>query len=545
MEVIHTMDYLFLAIDYREPLWLSIALVMGLAAKMVSLPPLVGFLLAGFILGAMGAESGAFLQHVADLGITLLLFSIGLKLNVRSLLRPEIWAVSLIHMLLIVMALAGIFLLIGRLGIPMIKDLNLQSAVLVAFALSFSSTVFAVKTLEDRGASISRYGRIAIGVLIMQDIAAVVFMAASAGKLPSLLALSLLLLIPLRRPMLALLQRAGHGEVLILMGFVFALGGAALFEMVGLKGDLGALVLGVMLSGHARSSELARSLLGFKELFLIGFFLSIGLTGIPTLQNLGIAVLLFLFIPMKSALFFSLFSRFRLTARTSTYSAFTLANYSEFGLIVGALAVGAGYIPPEWLVTIALALSISFIAAAPINANAGRLYERFRDKLHIYQHPERLPEDAAVDIGDAVVMVFGMGRVGSVVYDQMTQNMDGKVIGVDFNTATVDWQQQLGRNAVLGDATNPDFWSGVCGAQEQLMYVLFTMPNHDQQIRAAKLLRQQGFTGKIAATAKYADEIEELRQHGVNAAFNLYAEAGAGFASHVQTEFSLTKEDAG
>ena len=538
------MDYLFLAIDYREPLWLSIALVMGLAARMISLPPLVGFLLAGFILGAMGAEGGEFLQHVADLGITLLLFSIGLKLNVRSLLRPEIWAVSLIHMLLIVLFLTGVFLLIAKLGIPMIQDLDLQSAVLVAFALSFSSTVFAVKTLEDRGAAISRYGRIAIGVLIMQDIAAVVFMAISAGKLPSLLALSLFLLIPLRRPMLALLQRAGHGEVLILMGFVFALGGASLFEMVGLKGDLGALVLGVVLSGHARSNELARSLLGFKELFLIGFFLSIGLTGIPTLQNLGMALLLVLFIPLKSALFFRLFAKFRLTARTSTYSAFTLANSSEFGLIVSALAVGGGWISPDWLVTIALALSLSFIIAAPLNSNAGRLYERFRGKLHEYQVPQRLPEDEAIDIGDASMMIFGMGRVGTVVYEQFQQNMPGKVIGVDFNDTTINAQQEAGRHAVLGDATNPDFWSGMCGAENQLKYVLFTMPNHDQQLRAAKLLRRQGFKGRIAATAKYADEIEDLQENGVDAAFNLYAEAGAGFASHVQTEFSLPEDKA-
>ena len=538
------MDYLFLAIDYREPLWLSIALVMGLAAKMINLPPLVGFLLAGFILGAMGAESGAFLQHVADLGITLLLFSIGLKLNVRGLLRPEIWAVSLIHMLLIVIVLEGLLLAIGALGMPMIRDLDPQSAVLVAFALSFSSTVFAVKTLEDRGAAISRYGRIAIGVLIMQDIAAVIFMAASAGKLPSLYALGLFLLIPLRRPMLFLLQRAGHGEVLILMGFVFALGGASLFEVVGLKGDLGALVLGIMLSGHVRSNELARSLLGFKELFLIGFFLSIGLTGIPNVHNLWVALLLAIFIPLKSALFYRLFTRFRLTARTSTYATLTLSNYSEFGLIVGAIAVGAGWIPSDWLVTIALALSISFILAAPLNASAGRLYDRYRDSLHKYQRDERLPEDAPVDIGNASMMIFGMGRVGTVVYEQMQQNMPGKVIGVDFSVATVGWQQQAGRNTVLGDATNPDFWSAMCGAENQFQYVLFTMPNHEQQIRAARLLRKKGYKGKIAATAKYADEIEELQENGVDAAFNLYAEAGAGFASHVQTEFSLPDDKA-
>ncbi len=186
------------------------------------------------------------------------------------------------HMALVVVLLTGLLLLFGLMGMVLFSGMDLAVAALMAFALSFSSTVFAVKTLEDKGAVASRYGQIAIGVLIMQDIVAVVFLAVSAGKLPSIWALGVLLLVPLRKPLQSLLSRAGHGELLILMGFVFALGGAALFEMVNLKGDLGALVVGVLLGGHPRSSELARALFGFKELFLIGFFLSSGLTGLPT-----------------------------------------------------------------------------------------------------------------------------------------------------------------------------------------------------------------------------------------------------------------------
>ena len=297
------MDALFLAIDYREPLWLAIALVLGLMVRAVGLPPMIGFLFAGFLLNAMGAEDGAFLRHVADLGVTLLLFTIGLKLSVGSLLRPEIWGVAVTHMLLVILLTTGILLLFGLTALAMFDELSLVNAALLAFALSFSSTVFAVKTLEDKGATGSRYGRIAIGVLIMQDIAAVIFLAASTGKLPSVWALSLLLLIPARKPMQSLLDRVGHGELLVLIGFVYALGGAALFEMVNLKGDLGALVLGVLLGSHHRSSELARALFGFKELFLIGFFLSIGLTGLPTMEMALAALLILLLIPLKSFLF--------------------------------------------------------------------------------------------------------------------------------------------------------------------------------------------------------------------------------------------------
>ena len=111
----------------------------------------------------------------------------------------------------------------------------------------------------------------AIGILIVQDIAAVIFLAASSGKLPSPWAIALLGLLLLRKPILALLNKSGHGELQILVGFVLALGGAQLFEIFNLKGDLGALFVGALIAGHTRSDELAKTLLGFKELFLQKF----------------------------------------------------------------------------------------------------------------------------------------------------------------------------------------------------------------------------------------------------------------------------------
>ena len=296
------MDIL-LSIDPRDPLWIAIAFACGFLVTLVGLPPLVGFLAAGFALGAMGAETTPLLSELADLGVTLLLFTIGLKLRVGSLLKPEIWGVATLHMAVTVAVFGAILLALGATGIALFAELNMTTAIIIAFALSFSSTVFAVKALEAAGETGSRFGRIAIGVLIVQDIAAVVFLAASSGKLPSPWAIALLGLLFLRKPLLALLRKSGHGELLILIGFVLALGGAQLFEAFSLKGDLGALFVGALLAGDSRSEELAKTLLGFKELFLVAFFLSIGLAGLPNTEVMLASVILLSLVHSKPCCF--------------------------------------------------------------------------------------------------------------------------------------------------------------------------------------------------------------------------------------------------
>ncbi len=532
------MESLLLTIDYHDPLMLGIAFIAGFAFSRIGLPPLVGFLAAGFAFGAMGAENTPLLSELADLGITLLLFTIGLKLRVSSLLKAEIWGVASLHMLITVIVFSAILLGLGAIGMSLFTQLDLQTAAIVAFALSFSSTVFAVKTLEAAGQFGARCGRIAIGVLIIQDIAAVVFLAASSGKLPSLWAFSLLGLLLLRKPILALLKKSGHGELQILIGFVLALGGAQLFEIFNLKGDLGALFIGALIAGHPRSDELAKTLLGFKELFLVAFFLSIGLAGLPTGEIFITAVVLLLLVPLKVALFFWLFTRFRLMATTANRTSLVLANYSEFGLIVAAIAVSVGWLPTEWMLVDAVALSLSFVFASVISINTNQIFNMLQNFLKSFENPQRLAEDEAIDVGEARMIIFGMGRVGTGVYDAMNKLMPGAVLGVDFDTVVIEEHKKFGRNVITGNATNPEFWDRV-NMSHKVEYALLVMPDHSAQVATIKQTRKHGFKGKIAASAKYPDELEKLQELGVEAAFNIYAEAGTGFASLTSSKFGL------
>ncbi len=522
-----------MSVLYPDLVAIGTAFLCGLAVRAVGLPPLVGYLVAGFALHAAGARMTPVLREFAEIGVTLLLFTIGLKLQLRKLLMPQIWGTATLHMLLVVIIGSGFLILLGLFGIGRFVGIGLDVIALIAFALSFSSTVFAVKVLEDKGESASLYARIAIGILIVQDIAAVAFLAISTGKIPSIWALALLLLIPLRPLLQRLLEASGRGELQILFGLSLALGGAWGFEQLGIKGDLGALILGVLLASHERSSDLARQLMGFKDLFLVGFFLKIGLSAPLTLDDVLLGLLLLLLIPVKSLLYFGLLLAFRLRARTAFLTTASLANFSEFGLIVMAIGVQQALIEANWLITMAIALSLSFIVAAPLNALAYNTYPRLHGWLHRFESKRHIPEEADIAPGDARTIVFGMGRVGTGAYDTLCEKLGDPVLGVDVDDPVVRAHRAAGRNVIRGSATDPDFWDRIRLDRARVDLILLTMPNADENRFAAAQLRNTGYTGHIAATAKYDEEIDLLRQAGADAVFNLYAEAGSGFADSV------------
>ncbi len=529
-----------------SPLTIGVAFLLGLGARLLGLPPFVGFLLAGFALRSLGMESTPTLEAFADTGVTLLLFSIGLKLRLRTLAAPEVWAGASLHMLATILIFAAGLLGLGAAGLAPFSGLDLRLALLVAFALSFSSTVFAVRVLEDKGESGSLHGRIAVGILIIQDLIAVVFLAAASGTLPTVWALGLLALPLLRPALFMLMDRCGHGELLLLFGLVLALVlGAEGFEFVGMKADLGALVLGLVAAGHPKSSELARSLMGLKDLFLIGFFLTIGLSASPSLEDLGVALLFAALVPVKASLFFLLLTRFRLRARTSLLASFSLASYSEFGLIVEAIAVANGWLDAHWLVICSLAVAMSFVLASPLNTSAHSIYARFHGRLHGLETAARHREDRPIDPGDAEILIFGMGRIGTPAYEVMHEQYGDVVLGLDVDGAVVREQREAGRHVIQGDAADSDFWERIAlGRSGRVRLVMLAMPKHSQNLYAARRLAASEYPGLVAAMARFDDEIPELEREGVHFVWNYYAEAGVGFADDVRAKLEAASRRA-
>ncbi|MCQ8850248.1 cation:proton antiporter [Alteromonas stellipolaris] len=511
-----------------EYAFLLFAFVCGLTVKLIGIPPLVGYLVAGFLLNFSGYTLTDDLTKIANLGITIMLFTIGLKLNVRDLSKREVWAGSITHTLIWVgIVTCGVYG-IAAVASQYIEGLTWQSATLIAFALSFSSTVCVIKVLEESGESKTRHGRLAIGILVMQDVFAVIFLVAATGKLPSVWALGLLAIIPAMPLINRVINKSGHGELLPLTGFILALGGYHLFELVNIKGDLGALIFGIMLAQHEKASELAKSLLSFKDLFLIGFFLTIGLTALPDFNMIIIALVFCLFIPIKAALFFGLFTSLRLRGRTSYLSSLVLSNFSEFGLIVGALAVSLGLLAESWLVVIALSLSVSFVITSVLYRTSHSQYHRYKDTIKRFEKNRRLKEDIYPTLHKAEFLVLGMGRVGQGAFNALSKLADVSVWGMDADRVKVKQMASEGLNVICGDGEDVDLWDNL--ELKNVHLILLALPSIQDAINITRQLRNAGYTGKVAAIARYEDEVNHLLEQGVDKVFNFFTEAGLGFA---------------
>ncbi|MEQ9545307.1 MAG: cation:proton antiporter [Marinobacter sp.] len=507
-----------------EAIWITFAFGLGLLVKTVGLPPLVGYLAAGFLLSGLAAplnitvEATNALEHIAHLGVLLLLFTVGLKLKLRSIISTEVIGGSLFHFAITCAVFAP--------GLHWLMDLTWQTAVLLSIALSFSSTVLAAKVLESKRELRAFHGRVAIGILIMQDLIALVVMSLAAGQTPSQWALVVFGL-PLLRPLLfRLLDASGHDELLVLLGLLLALAlGGLGFEAVGLSPELGALVFGAMLANHPRSQELSKSLWSVKEVFLVGFFLQIGIGGLPDGNALLFALIASLVLPLKGALFFFLLLAFRLRARSSFLSALSLTNYSEFGLIVASVAL------PEWLVPLALTVAISFLVSAPVNRFAHTLYERFNTRLTPYEGRRHHPDEQPISLGSTKVLIMGMGRTGTAAYDHLSDE-EPRVMGLDSDPAKVSQHQKADRNVVFADAEDISFWQGL--HMPAVEAVILTMGDIEGKLIAARNLRKKGFSGYIVAHTLYEDEAQQIRAAGADQAYLTMSETGVALASQLK-----------
>ncbi|MDX1653703.1 MAG: cation:proton antiporter family protein [Candidatus Competibacteraceae bacterium] len=506
-----------------QVLWIAFAFIAGLAVRPLGLPPMVGYLAAGFLLNAFGfAGEGELLEGVAHLGVLLLMFSIGLKLHLKNVLRPEVWGSALVHLTITAALITP--------GLVWLTGLTWGTAGVLAVTLGFSSTVMAAKVLEAKQELRAFHGRVAIGILIIQDLVAVALLSLSGGHVPSPWAL-LLLAAPLAQPLLVkLVERSGHDELLLMCGLFLAVAVGGGFEALGLSSELGALVAGAMLASHPKSHELSHQLWSIKELLLVGFFLQIGLAGWPSPADLGVALVLMVLLPLKGLLFFAILVIFRLRSRSAFLASLSLSSYSEFALIVMALAVEGGWLAESWLVTLALAIALSFALVTPINRKAHDLYARYEQRLLALEGPYHHPDEQPISLGDVHVMIMGMGRSGTAAYDFMIQRHE-KVVGLDSDPAKVEYHAKEGRRVLFADAEDPGFWQNL--RLEGLEAVMLMMPDPEADRISAQQLRQRGFTGLIGATCRYPEEEGDLAAAGADLTFNYYDEVGVGFAEHI------------
>lgn len=507
--------------ELLELLWIGSAFVAGLLASRLKLPPLVGYLVAGYGLNLAGIRSEAMLAHLAEIGILLLLFTVGLKLRLRTLLKREVLGVGGLHLLIV----AGVFALFFFL-----QQQRITGGLLLGISMAFSSTVLAVKVLEDNRELGSFHGRTVMGILILQDVVAVGLLAVVGAGVPSPWALGLLGL-PLLRPVAVwLFEMTRNDELRLLLGMLLAFAGGQLAERVGISHDLGALLMGVLLAGHPDAEDLGRKLWGVKEVMLVAFFLQIGLLGVPTAEEMQMAAGLLMLLPLQGWLFFTLLLVAGLRSRTGFVAALALMTYSEFALIVSVPIIDSGLLGAEWKPALGFAVAASLALAALLNRYSHALFTRLEPWLLWFErrvpHPDQLP----ANLGHAEWLVVGMGRTGKTAYETLNKHRH-RVLGLDADPIRVNRLQEAGLRVMYGDGEDIELWANT--PLDGIRGILLTLPDFRSRQQALTHLRARGFRGTIGTTAFNPGEDPVFYRLGADVVFHPLTEAGEMLAERM------------
>jgi Kef-type K+ transport system membrane component KefB/Trk K+ transport system NAD-binding subunit len=521
---------------------LALAVVLGGIGVFLKQPLIVTFIGVGVLCGpaVLGlVEGGEILDLLAEMGIVLLLFVVGLKLDIQMIrtMGPVALATGMGQVLFT--SLVG-FLIILALGFDWLP------AIYIAVALTFSSTIIIVKLLTDKREIDSLHGRIAIGFLIVQDILVVValillssFRGMEGSDRPMALelarvgisgALFLAGVFALMRWVLPwLLEKiAFNQELLVLFSVAWAVALAQVGAMLGFSHEVGAFLAGMSLAGTPFRETIGNRLTSLRDFLLLFFFIKLGSSldlGLLGAQVVP-AIILSLFVLIGNPIIvLIIMGVMGYRKRTGFLAGLTVAQISEFSLVLAALGVSVGHLTPEGLGLVTLVGLITIAVSTYMILYSFPLYRKLSPLLSIFERKipfaEKDGEDAAQS-DDYDVVIFGSGRFGTSLAERLLARQR-KLLIVDFDPSIVDKWRSRGVTALYGDVDDPDLLEHV--PLERTGWVVISMPFRIQTATFIKTLRRFGYKGKIAATIGHPGQGDICRKAGADLLFRPFSDA--------------------
>jgi Kef-type K+ transport system membrane component KefB/Trk K+ transport system NAD-binding subunit len=532
-------------------LMLLAAAVVGGIGTWLRQPLIVSFIAVGLIIGPAGAgliTRPAEIELLASIGISLLLFVVGLRLDVNALRTLGVVAAVAGIGQIIVTSLIG-FGLGAALGMPPL------TAIYVAIALAFSSTIIVVKLLSDKREINALHGRIAVGLLIVQDLAVVLSIIAvtalvgdrpddqslwrdvglvllkGLGFLAVVAALAVRVL-----PMLAG-YLARSPELLILFGISWAVALAATGDALGLTREVGAFVAGASLASTPYRETIGSRLVTVRDFLVLFFFIDLGSRLDLSLFGGAFADVMILsaFVLVgKPLIVMAILGVMGYRKRTSFMAGLALAQISEFSLIFGALGVSVGHIGPEVMAIITATGLVTIGLSTYMISHSRGLYERLAPWLSFFER--RAPfREATIDQNDtpkADVVVFGLGRYGGGIVRHLLLR-HRQVMGVDFDPQVLARWRAEGVPVLYGDAADPELFEHL--PLDAVNWVVSTAADVETSRVLLRHLHERGFRGRIAIACRTADESDTLRLDGADLLLRPYADASEQAADALTT----------
>jgi Kef-type K+ transport system membrane component KefB len=520
---------------------LLVAAIIGAIGVRLRQPLIVAFIVVGVlvgpsVLGWVSADDQVDL--LAKLGIALLLFVVGLKLDLHIIrtMGPVALATGLGQVFF-----TSVF---GYL-IAIVLGLAPVTALYVAVALTFSSTIIIVKLLSDKREVDALHGRIAIGFLIVQDIVVVLVMigltalgetgdAASLGweaigvliKGGLFIAAIGLLMRYVLTPLTHQLARSSELLMLFAIAWAMALGAAGVY--LGFSKEVGAFLAGVSLASTPYRDAIGARLVSLRDFLLLFFFIDLG-AGLE-LAKLGAqvvpAIILSLFVLIGNPLIVMIIlGTMGYRKRTGFLAGLTVAQISEFSLILGALGLSLGHIDADTMGLITLVGLITISASTYMILYSHSLFEQVSPWLGVFERKQVHREEAQDQNAEEYeydIVLFGLGRFGSGIAQKLRER-GHRVLGVDFDPDLVRRHREGDYAVRYGDAEDPEFLATL--QLGQVRWVLSSLREVPINLALLHGLREQDYSGQIAVTADASRNVKQLKDAGADQVLIPYTNA--------------------
>lgn len=505
---------------------LSIIIVIGgvisVLMRLLRQPLIIGYILTGIIVGpsVLGLihDKGVF-EAYSEIGITLLLFIIGLGLNIGVI--KSLGKVSLT-------TATAILVLVGGLGFGASHLLGFTSteALIIGLALFFSSTIIILKVLSDKRELTRLHGQIALGVILVDDVVATfaLLFVAAAGTAGSLgledialliakgvgLGLGLYLFYRLMPFFMKFL--AGSQELLFMFTIAWGFGVATLFDLAGFSHEVGALFAGVSLASLPYATEMAARLKPLRDFFIVLFFVVLGESlGVSALQESLVPALILSAIVMigKPIFVMSSLGALGYTKLTSFKAAINLSQISEFSIILVVYAASVGLVGDHLTAVITLVALITISTSTYLMKYDDSIYHLFESKLHIFER-KNIKEHQHKRQSYPIIL-FGYHR-GGHEFLQAFRDMKQRYLVVDYDPEVIEHLDRQGIRNTYGDATDEELLHEISAHKAKL--IVSTVSDMSVNRSLLGYLRYHNPSAVFICHADGYDQAADLYRHG-------------------------------
>ncbi len=523
---------------------LAAGMLGAIAARLLRLPLLVGYLAAGFIVGPYtpGYVANAdTMKAVAELGVMLLMFAVGVQFSVSELtaVSRHVYRTGLMQLLVC----AGGGMVLGHL-----LGWGLYAGLFAGAAATLSSTAVVLKHLEEQGEGETMHGRVATGILVLQDlmaIALVVLLPALSGGghsdhvlvsltmaiLKAALFLVLVLVLATRAVpwLLERVVRTSSREMFVLFVVCLSLGAGMGAAMLGLSPALGAFLGGLIVSGSSYAHEILSQVRPMRDVFASVFFVSIGTMIAPifVVTHLGpVLLMVLLAVAVKGLITMWSLLRGGLHGRTSVKVGMALGQMGEFSFVLAGVGATQAHLAPD-VVNIILATALISIGLWPFLYGATeRLYAGLMrsERMAVLLNRLAEQEEARHHGSDAVAGVLGCGKLGVYVSDAL-RIYDIPQVVVELDAEVIKDRKSHGIPVIYGDAASPVVLDRVL--PETLQLVVITLSDLDAAEVAVRTLAKRAHKPFIIARADHREAMVRMRHAGADLVINAHLESAA------------------